>query len=79
MLSLSMQEIPSWAPCHRFLASCYAHLGRLADAHSVVEKLRHITPVPVQGAEHWRIREDRDYYLEGLHLAIGKVGKDGFR
>jgi hypothetical protein len=31
------------------------------------------------GAEHWRVQEDRDFYLEGLRLAIGKVGKDGFR
>ena len=79
MLFLSMQETPSWAPCYRFLASCYAHLGRLGDAQSVVEKLRHITPVLIQGAEHWRVREDRDFYLEGLRLAIGKVGKDGSR
>jgi adenylate cyclase len=53
------------------------HLGRLADAHSVVEKLRHFTPVLVHRAEHWRIREDRDFYLEGLRLAIGHLSKDG--
>ena len=23
-------------------------------------------------AEHWRIREDREYYLEGLRLAAGQ-------
>jgi adenylate cyclase len=32
MLLLSLKEQPNWAPCYRFLASCYAHLGRLEDA-----------------------------------------------
>src|SRR5262249_54924209 len=65
MLLLSLQENPNWAPCLRFLASCYAHLGRLEDAQAIVEKLRQITPVLVPTAEHWRIREDREYYLDG--------------
>jgi tetratricopeptide (TPR) repeat protein len=52
MLFLSMQETPSWAPCYRFLASCYAHLGRLGDAQSVVEKAEtyHAGPGPMRGA-----------------------------
>ena len=52
MLLLSVQETPNWAPCLRFLASCYAHLGRLADAQAIVEKLRQITPDLVPSAEH---------------------------
>jgi tetratricopeptide (TPR) repeat protein len=75
MFMLSLQEYPNWAPCLRFLASCYAHLGRLGDAQSIVGKLRQITPVLVPSAEHWRIREDREYYLDGLRLAVG-VGRD---
>jgi TolB-like protein len=75
MLLLSLQENPNWAPCLRFLASCYAHLGQLEDAQSIVEKLRHITPILVPKAEHWRIREDREFYLDGLRLAVG-VGPD---
>jgi len=71
MLLLCLQEHPNWPPCLRFLASCYAHLGRLEDAHATVEKLRQITPVLVPTAEHWRIREDREYYLNGLRLAVG--------
>jgi adenylate cyclase len=72
-LVLSLQEHPNWAPCLRFLASCYAHLGRLRDAQSVVERLRQITRVLVPTAEHWRIREDREYYLDGLRLAVGET------
>ena len=71
MLLLSQQEYPNWAPCLRFLASCYAHLGRLEDAQAIVEKLRKITPVLVPSPEHWRIREDREYFLDGLRLAVG--------
>jgi TolB-like protein/class 3 adenylate cyclase/tetratricopeptide (TPR) repeat protein len=29
MLLLALRERPSWAPTYRFLASCYAHMGRL--------------------------------------------------
>ena len=30
------------------------------------------------GAEHWRVQEDRDFYLEGLRLAIGKLARMDF-
>ena len=71
MLLVSLQETPNWAPSLRFLASCYAHLGRLVDARSIVEKLRQITPDLVPSAEHWRVREDREFFLDGLRLAVG--------
>jgi len=71
MLSLSLQEYSNWAPCLRFLASCYAHLGRMRDAQAIVEKLKSITPDLVPSAEHWRIREDQEYYLDGLRMAVG--------
>ena len=69
MLLLSLEENPSWAPCYRFLASCYAHLGRLDDAKSLVKRLRDITPIVVPSAAHWRIPAQREFYLEGLRLA----------
>jgi TolB-like protein len=71
MLLLSLQEHPNWAPCLRFLASCYAHLGRLGEAQEVVKRLGAITPVLIPSAEHWRLREDREYFLHGLRLAVG--------
>jgi adenylate cyclase len=76
MLLLSLQEYPNWAPCLRLLASCYAHLGRLGDARAIVEKLRQITPTLVPSAEHWRIREDREFYLNGLRLAVGSTPEE---
>jgi adenylate cyclase len=72
-LSLSMQENPNWAPSYRFLASCYAHMGRLRDAQDMVKRLREITPLLIPGAEHWRISEDREFYLAGLRLAAGET------
>jgi TolB-like protein/class 3 adenylate cyclase len=73
MLLRSLQEHPSWAPTHRFLASCYAHMGRLDEARDFVKRLREITPLVIPSAEHWRNPEDREFYLEGLRLAAGKA------
>ncbi len=73
MLLLSLEENPSWAPCYRFLASCYAHLGRLDDARNLVKRLRDISPVVVPDAAHWRITEQREFYLEGLRLAADET------
>jgi adenylate cyclase len=73
MLLVSLQETPNWAWCPRFLAACYAHLGRLVDARSIVEKLRQITPVLVPSAEQWRVREDREFFLDGLRLAVDQT------
>jgi adenylate cyclase len=75
MLLVSLQETPNWPPCLRFLASCYAHQGRLVDARLIVEKLRQITPDLVPSAEHWRVREDRQFYLNGLRLAVDQTAR----
>jgi hypothetical protein len=72
MLQRSLQEHPGWAPTHRFLASCHAHMGRLNDAREVIGKLRAITDVVVPGATHWRNPEFRDFYLAGLRIAAGE-------
>jgi adenylate cyclase len=71
MLLLSLDENPHWAPTYRFLASCYAHMGRLRDAQDMVKRLREITPVVIPSGEHWRIPEDREFFLAGLRLAAG--------
>ena len=71
MMGLSLQENPTWPPTLRFMASCLAHLGRLDEAQEVVKRLRAITPIVIPSAEHWRIREDREFYLDGLRLAVG--------
>jgi tetratricopeptide (TPR) repeat protein len=75
MLGLSLQERFTWAPTLRFMASCLAHMGRLEEAREVINRLRAIAPIVIPSAEHWRICEDREYYLDGLRLAAG-VGRD---
>jgi adenylate cyclase len=69
MFLLSVEQSPNWAPGHRFLASCYAHMGRLDEAHDIINTLGKITPVIIPGAEHWRIPKDREFFLAGLRLA----------
>ena len=73
MLLLSLQEKPSWVPTHRFLASCYAHMGRLDEAREVVTRLRDLTDAVVPSAENWRNPEHRELYLSGLRLAAGEA------
>ena len=59
------------APTYRFLASCCAHMGSLEEAKETVRRLRTITPVVIPNADHWRVRADRGFYLDGLRLAAG--------
>jgi adenylate cyclase len=72
MLRQSLQEKPNWAPTYRFLASCYAHMGRLDEAKETVKRLRTLTNVVVPKAENWRNAEYRELYLSGLRLAAGQ-------
>jgi tetratricopeptide (TPR) repeat protein len=73
MLLRSLQEHSGWAPSYRFLAACYAHLGRLDEARETIRRLRGVTTVVVPGAEHWRNPADRELYLSGLRLAAGEA------
>ncbi len=68
----SLQEKPNWVPTYRFLASCYAHMGRLDEAREVVRQLRSLTNVLVPAAENWRDPNQREFYLSGLQTAIGE-------
>jgi adenylate cyclase len=69
MLLRSLQEHPGWAPTYRFLAACYANMGRLDDAQEIVRQLRAVTPVIMPNATHWRNPEHRELFLSGLRLA----------
>ena len=70
-LLVSLEELPSYVATYRFLASCYAHLGRLDEAREVVGRLRTLTPVVVPAATFYRNSEQRELYLCGLRLAAG--------
>ena len=70
-LLLAVQEAPSFPIPYRWLASCYAHMGRLDEARDVVRRLRAISPVVVPPATQFRNPEQRELLLSGLRLAAG--------
>jgi TolB-like protein/class 3 adenylate cyclase len=71
-LSVSLEELPSYVATYRFLASSYAHLGRLDQAREIIERLRRLTPVVVPAVPPYRNPEQRELYLSGLRLAAGE-------
>jgi hypothetical protein len=72
-LLLAIQEYPNFPQPYRFLAACYAHMGRLDAARETVERLRAITPVVIPDASYMRNAEDREFFLSGLRLAAGET------
>lgn len=70
---LAIQEDPDHPQPHRFLAACYAHMGRLDEAREIVVRLRAIAPVVIPDARNLRNREHRELFLSGLRLATGKA------
>jgi len=72
-LLLAIQEDPSFPHPYRFLAACYAHMGRRDDARLVVARLRAITPVVIPDVSYLRNPEHRELFLSGLRLAAGEA------
>jgi adenylate cyclase len=71
-LLMARHAFPTHAMTYRFLASCYAHMGRLDDAREMVQHLRAITSVVVPDATQYRNPEQRELFLSGLRLAAGE-------
>ena len=71
-LLASFQDHPGYPQPYRFLASCYAHMGRLDEARAIVARLRAITPQIVPSAAQLRSPTDRELFLSGLRLAAGE-------
>ena len=71
---IALQEDPSFPDPYRYLATCYAHTGRLDEAREIVKRLRAVTPLVVPSASELRNREYRELYLTGLRLAAGEIG-----
>ncbi len=67
-------EDPAYTEAYRFLAACYAHMGRLDEARKVIASLREIASVVVPTADHLRVPEQRRLFLDGLRLAAGEPG-----
>src|SRR5205823_13755863 len=72
-LLLSIQDNPGSPASYRYLAACYAHMGRLDEAHAIVARLRTITPQIVPSDLPWRNPEDRELFMTGLRLAAGEA------
>jgi TolB-like protein/class 3 adenylate cyclase len=73
ILHASLEQAPGFAVPYRFLASCYAHMGRLDEAREIIRRLRVITPVVVPSVIPYRRPEDRELFLSGLRLAAGEA------
>jgi adenylate cyclase len=72
-LLASLDQIPTFAVTYRFLASCYAHMGRLDEAREIVNRMRAITPVVIPSVIPYRNSEHRELFLSGLRLAAGET------
>jgi hypothetical protein len=73
-LLMALQDHPGSPAPYRFLAACYAHMGRLDEARAIVARLRAITPLVLPSDLPWRKPEDREFFLSGLRLAAGEAG-----
>jgi adenylate cyclase len=72
-LLLAIQEDPSHLAPYRYLAACYAHMGRLDDAREIVTRLRALTSNVVPDAGQLRNPEQRELLLSGLRLAAENI------
>ncbi len=75
-LVLAIQQDPSFPVPYRYLAACYAHMGRLAEAREIVTRLRAISSVVIPDASSLRNAEHRELFLSGLRLASGEENGD---
>jgi TolB-like protein/class 3 adenylate cyclase/Flp pilus assembly protein TadD len=71
-LLLAIQDDSSQAGRYRFLAACYAHMGRLDEARETIKRLRAITSAVMPPVDSFlRNAEHRELFLSGLRLAMG--------
>jgi len=71
-LLLAIHEDPSYPNSYRFLAACYAHMGRLEEAREILRRLRGISPVVLPRIIELRNAEHHELYLSGLRLAASE-------
>ena len=72
-LLMAHHDLPTSVMICRFLASSYAHMGRLDEAREMVQRLRAITSVVVPNAAQYRNPEHRELLLSGLRMAAGEA------
>jgi len=71
-LLLSIQDHPGFPAPYRYLAACYAHMGKLAEARAIIARLRAITPQVIPSDGPLRNPEHSELLLSGLRLAAGE-------
>lgn len=78
-LLLAAQELPADFPdVYRLLVASYAHMGRRAEAQEVLQRLRGMTPLILEGFSYLRDPEHRELVLSGLRLAAGGTARRSF-
>jgi TolB-like protein len=68
-LLIALQDDPNSPLPYRYLAACYAHMGRLEDAREIVMRLRTIASVVIPDSVLLQNPDQRERYLSGLRLA----------
>ena len=61
-LLLALEEAPGWVPPYRFLASCFAHMGRLDEAREMIRRLRAMTNDVLPRATYCVIRRLASFF-----------------
>ena len=72
-LLIAIQDDRGWVAPHRFLAACYAHMGRLNEAREVVARLTSISPAALDEFDLLRDAAHRQLARSGLDLAARRV------
>jgi adenylate cyclase len=73
ILAMSIREGAS-VTAYCALASCYGHMGRLNEAHAIIERVRAIAPNALSSAlVPYSNPKQRDLLLSGLRLAAGET------
>jgi adenylate cyclase len=70
-LRLGLRQTPDWPSPYRYLAACYAHLGRLDEARASIEQLR-VMGAPMVPRQAFPNRELHELLISGLRLATGE-------
>jgi tetratricopeptide (TPR) repeat protein len=76
LLERAVDELPTLASGHRFLAASYARLGNWDAARRAVERLRELTPQPSAHGFVFRNLDQRRLYADGLAQALAAAGSD---
>jgi TolB-like protein/class 3 adenylate cyclase len=72
-LLLAVQDNPGAPGPYRFLAACYAQMGRLDEARAIIGRLRALSPLVMPSDLAFRNPQHRELFLTSLRLAMGET------